>query len=99
MQPSETPEDRELAWIGDAALALVARQWILDTMGTIDGEIHRKITSNKFLRSFGHPTKVEAELGVIFKAGGLAAVRTEFERRFVPKFREFYPLPSPTADS
>jgi len=96
VQPTETPEDRELAWIGDAALALVARQWILDTMGSIDGETHKKVTSNQFLRSFGHPTKVEAQLGVIFKAGGLAAVREEFEKRFVPKFRELYPAPKKT---
>ncbi len=87
--PSESPEDRELAWIGDAALALVAREWILETRGGLDGETHRLITSNRFLRAFGHPTKVEAELGVLFRSGGLEAVRERFLSTFLPKFREW----------
>jgi len=88
--PSETPEDRELAWLGDAALALVAREWILETKGGLDGEIHRVITSNKFLRAFGHPTKVEAELGALFKKEGIEGVRNRFLTKFLPKFRELH---------
>jgi hypothetical protein len=88
--PSETPEDRELAWIGDAALALVAREWILENRGGLDGEMHRLITSNRFLRAFGHPTKVEAELGVLFQEEGLDAVRERFRTKFLPKFRELH---------
>jgi hypothetical protein len=90
IKPSETPEDRELAWLGDAALALVAREWILETKGGLDGDVHRLITSNKFLRAFGHPTKVEAELGALFKEGGLEAVRGRFVAKFLPKFRELH---------
>ena len=88
--PSETPEDRELAWLGDAALALVAREWILETRGGLDGEVHRLITSNKFLRSFGHPTKVEAELGALFKSEGIDGVRKRFRTKFLPKFRDLH---------
>ena len=90
ISPSETPEDRKLAWIGDAALALVAREWILETKGELDGETHRKITSNEFLRAFGHPTKVEADLGVLFEKNGVEAVRKRFREVFVPKYREFF---------
>jgi hypothetical protein len=86
--PSETPEDRDLAWIGDAALALVAREWILETRGMLDGDLHRRLTSNDFLRCFGHPTKVEADLGRLFRSGGLDAVRQRFRGAFLPKFRE-----------
>lgn len=89
LEPTESPEDRQLAWIGDAALALVAREWILETQGKLDGETHRRLTSNEFLRAFGHPTKVEAELGVLFQKQGLEAVRERFRSKFVPKFREF----------
>lgn len=92
MQPTETPEDRELAWLGDAALAIVAREWILEVRGCLDGEILRRITSNQFLRSFGHPTKVEAELGILYREGGVDAVRKRFLAVMVPKYRELYGL-------
>lgn len=88
MQPSETPEERELAWLGDAALAIVAREWILETIGRLDGEVHRRLTSNDFLRRFGHPTKVEAELGTLYRTGGVEAVRKRFRAEMVPKYRE-----------
>lgn len=93
MQPTETPEDRALAWLGDAALAIVAREWILDLKGTLDGELHRRITSNEFLRCFGHPTKVEAELGILYRQGGVAAVRERFLSVMVPKYRERFGAP------
>lgn len=88
MKPNETPEDRELAWIGDAALALVAREWILEKGRGLDGDFHKVVTSNDFLRNFGHPTKVEAELGVLFQKGGVDAVRTRFREQLLPKLRE-----------
>lgn len=90
MQPTETPEDRALAWLGDAALAIVAREWILETTGGLDGEMHRCVTSNQFLRRFGHPTKVEAELGTLYREAGLDAVRRRFRSEMVPKYREVY---------
>lgn len=88
VNPSETPEDRELAWIGDAALALVAREWLLEIGRGLDGEIHKVVTSNDFLRNFGHPTKVEAELGIIFRTDGIDAVRARFREQLLPKLRE-----------
>ncbi len=90
MRPTETPRDRELAWLGDAALALVVREWILASRGELDGEIHRRITSNDFLRAFGHPTLVEADLGTRFQTGGIEAVRGHFLEVMLPKFRERY---------
>ena len=90
MEPTETPEDRELAWLGDAALALVAREWILEEGNGLNGEAHQRVTSNHFLRAFGHPTLVEAELGKLYKSGGVDAVRKRFREEFVPKYREFY---------
>lgn len=88
MTPTETPEDRELAWIGDAALGLVAREWILDRGKGLDGELHRVVTSNSFLRNFGHPTLVEAEMGRMFKDGGVDVVREHFHSVILPKLRE-----------
>ena len=88
MTPTETPEDREQAWIGDAVLGLVAREWILDRGKGLDGELHRTVTSNEFLRNFGHPTLVEAEMGRTFKKGGVDAVREHFQSVIVPKLRE-----------
>ena len=88
MTPTETPEDRELAWIGDAVLGLVAREWILERGKGLDGEMHRLVTSNDFLRNFGHPTLVEAELGVLFQKDGLDAVRNRFREVIMPKLRE-----------
>ncbi|MEM0968439.1 MAG: ribonuclease III domain-containing protein [Verrucomicrobiota bacterium] len=90
MKPSETEDDREWAWIGDAALAMAAREWILETQGGLNGDIHRRITSNDFLRSFGHPTKVEADLGRRYRQGGMEAVTRHFREVMVPKYREFF---------
>jgi len=86
VKPTESPEDRALAWLGDAALALVVREWILETEGVLDGELHRRLTSNDFLRQFGHPTKVEAGLGELYQQGGLEAVRTRFREVILPLF-------------
>ncbi len=80
---------QERSWIGDAVLALVTREWILEH-GPADftgrSEYYRNLTSNQFLSSFGHPAKVEAELGNAYLAGGLAAARAVFEERFLPLF-------------
>ena len=92
MTPTEKPEDRELAWIGDAALTLVVREWILDVRGTMDGEIHKQITSNRFLRVFGHPTMVEANLGRMFQSRGLDAVREHFQQVILPEYRGRFPV-------
>lgn len=86
----EAPEDRNLAWIGDAALGLAAREWILETYGTLQGEIYRVVTSNKFLRVFGHPTRVEAGIGILLQEQGMDAVRSDFRARILPEFKGRY---------
>lgn len=86
MKPTESPEDRALAWLGDAALALVVREWILETEGVLNGELHRRLTSNDFLRQFGHPTLVEASLGKLYQEDGLEAVRTRFREVILARF-------------
>jgi hypothetical protein len=64
-------QEQAEAWLGDAVLALFARQWILGVLGRADGEIQGLITSNQFLSRFGNPTAVEAGLGRIWRDRGL----------------------------
>lgn len=78
---------QELAWIGDSALSLAAREWILDTRGEIDGDMYTRLTSNEFLSHFGNPTRVEAHLGELYRDGGLSAVKTHFLTVFVPLYK------------
>ncbi len=82
---------QERSWVGDAVLALVAREWILangpkDFGGRSD--YYRNLTSNDFLSTLGVPSKVEAELGNIYLAGGLDAARAAFDERFIPLFKK-----------
>jgi hypothetical protein len=83
MDPKET--EKAEAWLGDAVLALFARQWILDTFGKADGELQGLITSNQFLSRFGAPTAVEAALGRIWQNEGLPAAMAELQTRFLPE--------------
>lgn len=78
---------QELAWIGDSALSLAAREWILDTRGEIDGDAYARLTSNAFLSHFGNPTRVEAQLGELYRDGGLPAVKSYFLTVFVPLYK------------
>lgn len=86
MKKSPDPKEQEQAeaWLGDAVLALFARQWILDTLGRTDGEIQGLITSNQFLSRFGNPTAVEAGLGRIWLAAGLDATLAEIRATMLP---------------
>lgn len=74
------------AWIGDAVLALVARQWILGRYGKTDGAMLSRLTSNQFLSACGNPTAVEAKIGRLFRDHGLEAARDYVERELVPLF-------------
>ena len=50
---------RTKAWIGDAVLALFAREWILkqtDISAKERAEVFIQITSNQFLASISEPT-------------------------------------------
>lgn len=84
--PDPLRDEREQAWIGDAVLALFARQWVLDRRGSMDGEWFTHLTSNDFLGCFGTPTRVEAGIGRIYREQGLAAAFAWIERELVPLF-------------
>ena len=63
-------EVREQAWVGDAVLSLFAREWILRERGAMDGQLHTRMTSNDFLATLGNPTRLEAEIGEVYKKDG-----------------------------
>ena len=80
--------EREAAWIGDAVLALYAREYVLRERGCMDGIWFTHLTSNEFLSAFGNPTSVEAKIGEIYRAEGLAPAHAYIEREFLPLFRK-----------
>ena len=82
----DTKIEQELAWIGDAVLGLFARNWILEKEKKMDAEMFTRLTSNIFLNSFGNPTKVEAEIGLIFNNEGLEKAVIHIEISLVPLF-------------
>ncbi len=80
--------EREAAWIGDAVLALFAREFVLRERGCMDGVWFTHLTSNEFLSAFGNPTSVEAKIGEVYRAEGLAAAHAYIETEFLPIFRK-----------
>lgn len=80
--------ERQQAWIGDAVLALFARQWILAEKGRMDGEMLARMTSNQFLSQFGNPTSVEAGVGRLYQREGMEAAFADLEERLLPLFRQ-----------
>lgn len=78
--------EQEQAWVGDAVLALHARQWILQREGKMDAEMFTRLTSNHFLSTIGNPTAVEAAIGRAYRSGGLNAAFEHIESALVPKF-------------
>ena len=81
-------QEREAAWIGDAVLALFARQFVLRERRAMDGEWFTRLTSNEFLSAFGNPTRVEAGIGRIYQEGGLDAAFGWMETHLIPLFRK-----------
>jgi len=84
----EIRELRERAWLGDAVLALFAREWVLRERRSMDGEWFTRMTSNDFLASFGNPTAVEAQIGSLYRSDGLTAAFAWIEAELVPAFRK-----------
>ena len=80
--------EREAAWIGDAVLALFAREFVLRERGCMDGVWFTHLTSNEFLSAFGNPTNVEARIGEIYRSEGLSAAHAHIEKEFLPLFRK-----------
>lgn len=81
-------KEREAAWVGDAVLALFARQFVLRERDSMDGEWFTRLTSNEFLSAFGNPTRVEASIGKIYLEGGLDAAFAWMEANLIPLFRK-----------
>jgi dsRNA-specific ribonuclease len=81
-------QDREDAWVGDAVLALFARQFVLRERNSMDGEWFTLLTSNDFLSSFGNPTRVEASIGRLYQQQGLDAAFAWMETELLPTFRK-----------
>jgi dsRNA-specific ribonuclease len=81
-------QERETAWIGDAVLALFARQFVLRERDSMDGEWFTRLTSNEFLSAFGNPTRVEASIGKIYLEGGLDAAFEWMDANLIPLFRK-----------
>ena len=81
-------QEREEAWVGDAVLALFVREWILREGGAIDGERFTRFTSNDFLRVSGNPTRVEAEIGQVYKRDGLQAALDHIAENLLPVFKQ-----------
>ncbi len=79
---------REAAWIGDAVLALFARQFVLRERNAMDGEWFTRLTSNDFLSAFGNPTRVEASIGRLYQADGLDAAFAWMDAELIPLFRK-----------
>lgn len=76
----------EQAWIGDAVLALYARERILREDRAIDAEKLRRMTSNRFLAVIGEPSEVEAEIGRAYEREGLTGAFALIEERLMPLF-------------
>ena len=84
-------EKRTKAWVGDAVLALFAREWILRQTDIPLGEratVFKAMTCNQFLSSFGQPTQVEADIGVVYEKQGLQAAFDYMEERLLPVFKK-----------
>ena len=84
----ELRSEREAAWVGDAVLALFARQYVLRERKSMDGEWFTRLTSNDFLSAFGNPTRVEASIAKLYQEGGLEAAFAWMEANLVPLFRK-----------
>ena len=84
----ELRQEREAAWVGDAVLALFAREYVLRERKVMDGEWFTRLTSNDFLSAFGNPTRVEASIGKLYSSGGLEAAFAWMNAELVPLFRK-----------
>jgi len=80
--------EREEAWVGDAVLALFAREFVLRERRNMDGVWFTHLTSNDFLSAFGNPTRVEASIGRIYLEQGLQAAYEWMEAELLPVFRK-----------
>lgn len=81
---------RDEAWIGDAVLSLYLRSLLLQNKIEPAGlrtEVFKYFSSNAFLNSFGRPTAMEAEIGAIYQAEGIAGAFSFIEGKYLPVIR------------
>lgn len=76
------------AWLGDAVLLLYARRRIVHETGRVDNELCVRMTSNQFLATLGEPTRVEAEIGKIYRESGWDAAIAWIEQWLLPLFAQ-----------
>lgn len=79
---------RQDAWIGDAVLELYVRSYVLREIGAVDAVMKTRFTCNQFLNCFGNPTKVEADIGVVYQREGLDAAFTWIREHLEPLFKK-----------
>jgi len=82
--------EREEAWIGDAVLALFVRDWLLQEAGEISlaqrTALFELFASNQFLSTFGEPTRIEAEIGRLYRSHGLEAASDLIKEKLLSRF-------------
>ncbi len=88
LKDDQLRQEREFAWIGDAVLALFAREFVLRERKQMDGEWFTRLTSNEFLSTFGNPTRVEASIGRLYREKGMEAAFAWMEAELLPVFRK-----------
>ena len=84
-------DTRDLAWIGDAILALYAREWLLQQPPHplfTRQELFVRLTANSFLLALGEPTRVEARIGQVYQENGLHAAFGWIEEHLQPLFEK-----------
>lgn len=84
--PDALEKLRQDAWIGDAVLELYVRSWVLERQGAVDAEMKTRFTCNQFLNCVGNPTRVEADIGVIYMREGMEAAFAWIRENLEPLF-------------
>jgi hypothetical protein len=79
---------RQEAWIGDAVLELYVRSYVLREVGIVDAAMKTRFTCNQFLNCFGNPTKVEADIGLVYERQGLEAAFSWIREHLEPLFKK-----------
>ena len=87
----KSDKNKDLAWVGDAVLALYTREWLMKEPRDPDFTRQERFTfftSNAFLNNLAEPTAAEAEIGKVYQKKGLAAAFEYIETTMVPLYRK-----------
>lgn len=88
--PTDPQTVQDQAWIGDAILCLYAREWLLQhspSSRSLRTELFTHFTSNQFLSAWGDPTRVEAQIGLLYQRQGLTAAYDHITTAILPLYR------------